>query len=175
MASVEVFVDDAVRGHLPNICAKTGAPADGRLRVVESSGGLRFGLLVLLGPLGWLALFVLLCVGSGRRTLTVRLPYSEAAVDRELRLVRMRLSSGVAAIGFVIFAVVVHSVPPLFLFSASLAAVAALIAAVAHVRLAWERVGISLDASHRWVTLSGVHPAFARAVREREAMSSVSQ
>jgi hypothetical protein len=33
--------------------------------------------------------------------------------------------------------------------------------------LAFIRVGISLDASRRWVTLAGVHPTFAAAV-ERE-------
>jgi hypothetical protein len=33
MAEVTVFVDDAVLGRLPDICALDGVPASGRLRV----------------------------------------------------------------------------------------------------------------------------------------------
>ncbi len=31
-----------------------------------------------------------------------------------------------------------------------------------------QSVGISLDGSRRWVTLSGMHPDFVQAVREQE-------
>jgi len=30
-------------------------------------------------------------------------------------------------------------------------------------------IGVALDASRRWVTFTGVHPDFARAVEEQEA------
>src|SRR4029450_2433849 len=62
MADVRVFVDDAVLGRLPDVCAKSGAPADGWLTVTETvgrSGGIATPwllLLLILGPLGWLAL-----------------------------------------------------------------------------------------------------------------------
>jgi len=42
-------------------------------------------------------------------------------------------------------------------------------ALVLHVNVAIKAVGVSLDGSRRWVTLSGVHPDFARAVELHEA------
>jgi hypothetical protein len=39
-----------------------------------------------------------------------------------------------------------------------------LVSLVAHVRLMTVRVGVRLDASQRWVTLTRVHPDFVRAV-----------
>jgi hypothetical protein len=169
MASVEVFVDDAVRGLLPHVCAKTGARADGKLRVEQARGGMGAGwLLVFLGPLGWLVL-VVLAVTTRRESLTLRLPYSAEAVDRELRLVHARFAAISAAAVFAIGGVVVDVSPLRELFA--VAAIATLVvAAIAHVCLAWVRVTIRLDASRRWVTLSGVHPAFAIAVKERDAV-----
>ena len=169
MASVEVFVDDAVRGHLPPVCVRTGAPADGKLRREHATGGLGAAwVLLFFGPLGWLVLsFVAL--STRRDTLTVRLPYSAVAVDRELHLVRVRLVASIAAAGCAI-AAVVGLVLELRSFFVVAAVVAFMVAAIAHVRLAWSRVTIRLDASHRWVTLSGVHPAFARAVEDRDSL-----
>jgi hypothetical protein len=164
MASVEVFVDDAVRGTLPNVCVKTGEIADGPFRIEQGMGG-GLGaawLLVLLGPIGWI-LLVVVAASSRRSVLTVRLPYSEAAVDRELRLSRQR---GIAiAVAVVLgFAALVRlaSIPGLVWWGGAIAAVA--VAAVIHVRLKQAEVGIRLDASGRWVTLSRVHPGFAHAV-----------
>jgi hypothetical protein len=65
MAAVRVFVDDAVLGRFPPVCAKTGMPSDGRLAVTTTVGGSGrvsapwLILLVLLGPIGWVALAVL--------------------------------------------------------------------------------------------------------------------
>ena len=73
MASVSVFVDDAVRGRLPHVCVETGQPADGKLVLSRSRGGVGPGvLLILLGPIGWIALFVIACLAR-RETLTVSL------------------------------------------------------------------------------------------------------
>jgi hypothetical protein len=77
MADVTVFVDDAVRGRLPDICAKDGVPASGRLRVTQEIGrSNRLGilwLLLLAGPLGWIGLFILASRGSAEE-LAVALP-----------------------------------------------------------------------------------------------------
>ena len=68
-----MFVDDAVLGRFPPVCAKTGAPADGWLSVTETvgrSGGVATPwllLLLVLGPLGWVALLVIALAGSGQR------------------------------------------------------------------------------------------------------------
>jgi len=164
MASIEVFVDDAVRGRLPNVCVKTGDRADGKFRIEQDSGGLSGGwfLLLLLGPLGWIALAIL-AVTARRSVLTVRLPYSEGAVDREVRLSRERwVAVGVAALlGFA-------AIEPLATIPRSVwlvgAAIAVGVAVVAQVRFSWTQVHIRLDASHRWITLSNVHPAFVQAV-----------
>ena len=38
MSEATVFVDDAVRGTLPDICAKDGVPATGRFRMTTEVG-----------------------------------------------------------------------------------------------------------------------------------------
>ena len=48
-------------------------------------------------------------------------------------------------------------------------AVTFVVAAVAiHAMIHFQTVEVALDASRRWVTLSGVHPAFVRAVEDQE-------
>ena len=171
MASVEVFVDDAVRGRLPSVCAATGTHADGKLRIESARGGIGLaGLLVFLGPLGWIVLAVLLVVGARREVLTVRLPYSEAAVDRERRIQRVRLVAGLVAAGCAIGAFAIRPSPFVSVFVVAVI-VAVGVAVAAHVRLWWIRARVELDASRRWVTLSNVHPDFAQAVRASAARS----
>lgn len=50
MAAVEVWVDDAVRGHFPGVCVKTGRPAVGLVRVVTDQSPLGLAWLLLLFP-----------------------------------------------------------------------------------------------------------------------------
>jgi hypothetical protein len=170
MASVEVFVDDAVRGRLPRVCAKTGVATTGHFRVEQSRGGVGFSwLLVFLGPIGWIV-FLVIALTSPREVFTVRLPYAESAVHRELGLARARLIALLVAGGLAIVAVL--GVPPLPRLGWLVAALVALLVAVAlTIRLTWIQVDVRLDASRRWVTLTGVHPAFARAVRARDGSS----
>jgi len=164
MAAVEVFVDDAVRGHLPAVCAKTGERADGRWRVERFVGG-GLGaawLLLFLGPLGWIVL-LLVSLTSKHEVLTVRLPYSTFAADHERRLVLTRRVAIFSAIGFALLLglQVVPLLAPLWAI-ATVAGCAATV--VAQVRLALWRVRVRLDASRRWVTLDNVHPLFAEAL-----------
>jgi hypothetical protein len=168
MASVEVFVDDAVRGNLPRVCAKSGVPADGFLRFEQAQGGVGAGwLLVFLGPIGWIALVLWLAL-SRRSVLTVRLPYASDAIDRESHLRHLRTIwalVGLATLIAMLVPVARATVPPLMI---GVAALVALVVAGVYQIMAWRAsVGIELDASHRWVTLSGVHPAFAAAVNRR--------
>jgi hypothetical protein len=39
VTAVDVFVDDAIRGDLPLVCAKTGEPADLLIRMRQPVGG----------------------------------------------------------------------------------------------------------------------------------------
>src|ERR671910_1076790 len=83
MASVTGFVEDAVGGNFPPVCIRTGRPAASiatvRVPVGGPSGAL--WLLVLLGPVGWLLLFILLAARRGEEVLTVQLPYSKEIED----------------------------------------------------------------------------------------------
>jgi hypothetical protein len=164
MARVEVFVDDAVRGRLPNVCVKTGDRADGKFRIEQEYDGLNGGwfLLLLLGPFGWVIL-VVLALSARRSSLSVQLPYSTGAVDHEVRLSRERWVA-IAAVILLVLAGAAQflSIPRTMWYVA--AAVALAVAVIIHVRFVWTRVHIRLDASRRWITLSNVHPEFVHAV-----------
>jgi hypothetical protein len=168
MATVEVFVDDAVRGRLPRVCAKTGLSSDGKLRIEQQMGGLGFAwLLIFLGPVGWIVLLFCSWSGSGSGVLTVRLPYSDAAVDHEWRLRRIRFrAAALALLGFGL-ALAIQSEPATAVVGTATVGLA-LVSLVAHARLLTVRIGVRLDASHRWVTLTHVHPDFVRAVERVE-------
>jgi hypothetical protein len=163
MSSVSVFVDDAVRGRLPNVCAKTGAPADGVFRIEEYSGGIGLGwLLIFLGPVGWIVLLVLAAM-SRREVLTVRVPMTTAAAAQEPRLARGSVIALFVCLGLVTAAILQLDPIPVQVWVGA-AAVAGCVAIGLHVALQWTRIGVRLDASRRWVTLSRVDAAFAAAV-----------
>lgn len=169
MAAVSVFVDDAVRGGLPAVCVKTGERTDLTIRVRQPVGGGMNGaawLLVFLGPPGWLALVVVMLLSSGQEYLTVRIPQSEAAYHQERSLERFRLAAfGASVVALLCGALQIGMFPALWLATGAAFLVAAV---VLHGLVCRQSVGISLDGSRRWVTLSGVHPDFVQAVREQE-------
>jgi hypothetical protein len=181
MAEVTVFVDDAVRGRLPGICVKDGTGTNDRLTFRQDMGS-RNGLgviwlLILAGPLGWIGLFVISAMHQGG-TLTVTLPFSEAAHDRLTHATRVRRQAGLVLVG-----ALAGSLLSLFLrttdgklLAVGLAcvAVAALVKVVVESsRLLRLTVPLDLDASRRWVTLSKVHPNFVEAVQRRDHESSI--
>ncbi len=170
MATVSVFVDEAVRGRLPMVCAKTGQPADLLVRTTQSVGGLPGAawLLVFLGPLGWGILLLLALFGSGQESLTVRIPRTHASFEREHQMRRYVWVAALMGLASLVMAFVLASRQPPQL-SLALGAAFLLGALVLHVMVAIKAVGVSLDGSRRWVTLSGVHPDFARAVERHEA------
>lgn len=174
MAAVEVFVDDAVRGRLPQVCVKTGEPAD--LDIVTSrSVGERttslVWLLVFLGPLGWLALFLFLALGPGPERLTVRLPYTRAAWDRERHRRQIWILLGMAGVVAWLVALVDRQLLPLVWLAAG---AGLLLAAFVVWSLAYfDDIGISLDASRRWVTLTRVHEKFAAAAAAEASRTRV--
>jgi hypothetical protein len=174
MTEVVVFVDDAVRGDLPDICSKDGAPATGRFRIVTEVGrSNRLGiawLLVFAGPLGWLVLLFLLGRDSGEQ-LAVELPYCDHDYERFVAARRLRTrfvlaaTACLVALALLLLLGQLGGLEVLLFFGV---AVAALVAAwVAEQRMSQATVGVTLDASRRWVTLQPVHPDFARACEAR--------
>lgn len=176
-----VFVDDAVRGTLPDVCAKDGVPTADRIVVREELGD-RAGLgvawlLLLLGPIGWLGL-LLIAFSRGARgeVLTVRVPMSEPAYARLQSARRMqRVGLAVAVAAFVVWFVTTAGADlgdlegrmVLLAVIASLAG-GILSVLVGETRVRASSVQVDLDASRRWVTLSRVHPAFVAACQAHE-------
>jgi hypothetical protein len=190
MAVVTVFVDDAVCGRFPPVCAKTGQPSDGSLSLSHDVRGASsvstawLLLLLLLGPIGWLMLLVL-GLANPRQTewLTVQLPWSTEAMARlrAARAQRRNLWIGAAAslVGSAAALVAWTGAGTALDFPfqlAALALVGATVACVIGALVAEARVGratvaLELDASRRWVTLRGVAPEFARTVQARQSRS----
>lgn len=167
MAAVTVFVDDAVRGDFPRVCARSGQPTDQIVIFRRQMGGISPAmlLLVFLGPVGWVVL-VGFALFSRTETLTVRLPYAPQAwrLDRRLRGASLTVGViGVAALvasfGFV----------PLGQGTGWLATGLAALAIAAAIEIGrrFDDPRLDLDASRRWVTLTNVHPAFVEATLAR--------
>ena len=170
MAAVSVFVDDAIRGTLPLVCAKTGEPADLVIRMRQPVGG---GLppvawlLLLLGPMGIVALVVLAVAWPGQEQLTVRVPETEASFQRERQLERWRLAAlGAGVLGPGLGILGVGMLPVLWLALGVLF----FVAAGALTWMLWRQsISVEIDVTRRWVTLTNVHPNFVEAVNRQEA------
>jgi hypothetical protein len=173
MATATVFVDDAVLGHLPPVCAKTGQTTTDHLILTVPVGHRGLGLawlLVLAGPIGWLVL-CMYAVTQRDEALTVRLPFSARAYDDYARARRQERVLGWAAVVtlFGAFFVLV-----LQTFTARAAAVALAVIGLALLvswfsesrRVRRAGVGVQLDGSRRWVTLSRVHHDFAGSLHD---------
>lgn len=176
-----VFVDDAVRGTLPDVCAKDGGPTRDRI-VVRNQLGDRAGLgvawlLLLFGPLGWLGLLLIAFSRGGRgEVLLVQIPMSEPAYARLTAARRLqRTGLAVAVTTFVVGSLTLAGANLGTLESrfVGLAVTAALVAGVISVfvgeaRIRTSSVQVDLDASRRWVTLAAVHPSFVAACQAQE-------
>jgi hypothetical protein len=168
VGAINVFVDDAVSGRLPAVCARTGSPAESVERIDERIGGPSplVWLLLVLGPLG-IVLIVLAYAVSRRETLTVRLPVSAAAWQRELALRKVELGAWVVfAAAFVAAFVELAGVRAGWFV---LAPVALVVALVVHGVSAWRQPRASIDVSRRWVTIANVDDRFVAALRAQPA------
>jgi hypothetical protein len=167
MAAAVIFVDDAIRGDLPLVCAKTGAPADLKVRMRQAVGGGIPGWVWFLffGPLGLGALLLAALFSPGSEYLTVRIPETEASFARERHMERCRL----VALGAGAFVLVYGALRPgMFPLTWLVLGAACFLAAGALTWMLWRQsIGVSIDVTRRWVTLTNVHPAFAEAVELR--------
>lgn len=180
MAKVTVFVDDAVLGNLPPVCVIDGIETDDAL-TFEQEVGNRTGLgvawlLVLAGPLGWLGLVVIAAFRQSGERLTVTLPFSEAAYGRRIRSERARLKAVIVMVVMLAaaFLALVQRTTNYRLLALGLAVLgcAALAIAVSEAtKVQHSSVRLNLDASRRWLTLTGIHPTFVRAVQNHDANS----
>ena len=171
-----MFIDDAVLGRLPQVCAKRGTPTGSRLRVVQEVGrSNRLGvlwLLALAGPLGWVVLLVLASRDSGEH-LAVEVPlsdeaYGELAAGRRLRRVAIA-GGGATSVALLLLGAWARLGTAGMVLLAGAALATVVVVFVAERRIDRASVGVSLDASRRWVTLAGVDPAFAAACRDQQA------
>jgi len=172
MAAVSVFVDDAIQGRLPGLCVRTGAPADLLIRTRAPVGGGLGGamyLLVLFGPPGWLVLVLWAFLAPGSEQITVRLPYTQAAWDDERRQARLRLAMLGLGPALLLMALVRPGpLPQVWLVLGVASLIAAAVLYTVHYM---GDTGVYLDGSRRWVTLTRVHPEFARAA-QRQAVAA---
>jgi hypothetical protein len=183
MAQAVVFVDDAVRGDLPPVCAKTGESTWDHLVTtapVGNGGGLGAAwLLILFGPIGWLVLLVYASTRSGE-TLTVKLPYADAAYEELTRAIRTRRNCVLGAGGLFIGALLLATLQT---FTARAAAVALavvglglVVSAISEtIRMRRASVRVELDASRRWVTLSRISDELAEAIRRSDSERDLSE
>ena len=177
MASATVFVDDAVLGGLPPVCAKTGVETSDHLVMtvpVGGSEGLGIAwLLVFAGPIGWLGLFIYAIVRRVE-TLTVKLPYCDAAYNDLARARRISRNAGLAAIALVVMALLV-AIPETYTSRAAAVALAVIAVGclitftVETVRAHKAAVRVELDGSRRWVTLSRISERLAEAIKKSQA------
>jgi hypothetical protein len=175
MAQVTVFIDDVVLGRLPSVCVKEGVPTADRLRVRDATGGSGLGfawLLVVLGPIGWVGMFIIAAIGrSGVRNVTGRLPFCEFAYRRLVVLQRMQTVWTVVSVILVVLAVTGIAIHSAASEAAAVALGAAALAAIVKTGLETRQlrraeVRLQLDGSGRWVTLHGVHPDFVTAMAD---------
>jgi hypothetical protein len=174
VAEITVFIDDAVLGDFPPLCVKEGVPTDDRLTLSEPAnrlGPLWLVILVLVGPIGWLCLALLGWRGGHIRA---KLPFCEFAYRRLKVAQRMQtiwVTFAVILFLLALTASVVHTRASIAAAVAlGLGALAATVKALIETRcLRYLVVRLELDGSRRWVTITGVHPAFAAAVAARRA------
>ena len=163
MTRATVFVDDWVQGTLPRICSVTGAPTADQIRIrtsVDRPSPLWL-VLIIFGPIAWIALLVVHARTNASRLVGV-LPMSDGAYLA--RRHKKRLAWVVLLATYVIFGAIVTRWVGITLIALTL-----LTGAIAYwVWTRLERPMVSLDASRRWVILDGIHPNLATAIEEQQ-------
>jgi hypothetical protein len=173
MAETTVFVDDAVLGHLPEVCVKHGDATEEWVVLSRPVGTSSLGvlwLLLLAGPFGIVALLILSASRSRDDLLTVRLPCCQVITRQFNAARRSRWIAGLGLLAIAVLALISlsHGTAGLWPYVSSFLVVGGVLALAEMVRDTMicrrSMVGIALDASRRWVTLRGVHPGFRSAV-----------
>jgi hypothetical protein len=163
--TVQLPLQDALRGALPPVCCMSGARADGLARLaVPKRIGVAW-LLLLGGPVGLLVLLALW--PKIRVRYEIRIPMSDPVFER-MHLVRTRrLWCGWLGAMGVVASFALWWMPVLALAVLSSSLVSLTVAVRSHLVLPWTHPSAIADGRGRTVTLRGVHPAFAAAIAAR--------
>lgn len=164
MASVRVFVDDAVNGDLPHVCVYSGMPADVSVSMAVSVGAPHDWrwLLLFFGPIGWL---IFAFTGPSRETLIIELPFASEVVNERRQHAWTRFAAFVGALALFGAGFLTASY---WLWIWIPALVLVIVAVRAHLKVARLEVGVGLDASRRWVTLTNVHETFIASLPHKD-------
>lgn len=172
-----VFVDDYVRGTLPEVSVVSGVRCTSVASMstpVERLNAAWF-LLIFAGPIGWIAI-ALASFSTNRSTLAGNLPITKEefkAVQSASREGRAIAIAGLTIGVLDILANAYGDIPGAIDVLALLAAFGFIIfGAVQYARAEATWPEVRLDASRRWVTLVGVHPSFAAACEAMEDQHS---
>ena len=106
-------------------------------------------------------------LAPGTEYLTVRIPETDGAFQRERQLERWRLAALGAGVAVPLSGPCpARHVPALWL----VLTIASFLAAGALTWVLWRQsITVSIDVTRRWVTLANVHPSFAQAVQLQQA------
>lgn len=172
-----IHVDDLAVGAGPSVCAVTGVPTDSWVGVSSSEGGFQVWwlVLVLFGPVGWIALLVVASMARRSNRVSGVLPICPAALERYNATVAVaqRAIIGTAAllvawIGFVVWDGRGLGTPAALGLGA-LVAVGVLVWLGASIVAPFRWIDLQLDGSGRWVTISRAHPDYAAALHRHNA------
>ncbi|MCO8127807.1 hypothetical protein NHL50_11370 [Acidimicrobiia bacterium EGI L10123] len=175
--SALIHVDDLAVGAGPAVCAITGEPTDHWVRVSSSEGGFQgwWMILVLFGPVGWIALVVLAAMARRPNRVSGVLPISAEALDRYNAAVatsqRAIIAAGlamVAWIGAVVWDGGGIGTPAIVAVSA-LVGVGVVVWLGASIAAPFRWIDLELDGSGRWVTVTRAHPEYAAALMRHNA------
>jgi len=161
--TTRVFVDDFVCGNLPPVCTITGEQTLDRVTITERRLSFHpaWLLALLAGPVG-IPLVILVLIAGLQPKLTGQIPM-RAQIHRAAR-VRGVFGFG-ASIALVVVVGVLPTRDPDIISRWGVALTATAILLIAWLLLdRFRRPHASLDSSRRWVEITNVHPAFARAV-----------
>ena len=181
VADARIHVDDLAVGAGPAVCAITGAPTDHYVGVSSSEGGFQgwWLVLVLFGPIGWVALVVLAALARRPSRVSGVLPICPEALDRYNATVavsqRAIVGAGlamVAWVGFIVWDGGGVDAPVIVVLSA-LVGLAVLVGCGASIVAPFRWIDLQLDGSGRWVTVRRAHPGYAAALMRHNAAAHV--
>jgi len=172
-----IHVDDLAVGAGPAVCAITGEPTDHWVRVSSSEGGFQgwWLVLVLFGPVGWIALVVLAAMARRPSRVSGVLPISAEALGRYNATVATSQRAIIAAGGAMLVWIAVVAWggrgldTPAMLVLSALVGVGLLVWLGASIVAPLRWIDLQLDGSGRWVTVTRSHPDYASALARHNA------
>ena len=177
VSHARIHVDDLAVGAGPPVCAITGVPTDHWVGVSSSEGGFQawWLVLVLFGPIGWVALLILAAVARRPSRVSGVLPISpealtryNAAVALSQRAIAIAGVALVAWVGLVIWNGAGIEAPAMLAMGA-LVGIGTVVWLGASIVAPFRWIDLQLDGSGRWVTITRAHPDYAAALMRHNA------